>query len=467
MVHATPALHPSLARVLWWDQLPAELTEPIGRPLDQNASADVAIVGAGFTGLWTAYYLKQREPDLHIVVIEKEIAGFGASGRNGGWASAHFPQDDLAVARHAGVDAARAFRTMMNASVDEIGRVADSHGWDIGWAKGGSVIAARTESQALRMRTGYQHEQAAGLEPNYELLTADQAQARIKATNVLAGTYWPHCASIQPARLVRNLARQVVSSGVRLFENSPATSIEPGIVRTPRGCVRARYVLRCTEGYTPNIPGQHRTLLPVYSLMVATEPLPSQAWDDIGLDGRPTFADGRHLVIYGQRTADDRIAFGGRGAPYRFGSRLDPASETNSAIHHDLRRTLREMFPVLSNYRFTHAWGGALGIARDWWASVGLDRTSGMGWCGGYVGDGVTTANLGGRTLAALITGATDDPLVHAPWVDHRSRPWEIEPARWIGTSVGMKVVSSADRVESATGKTSWRGRLMGSLTGH
>jgi glycine/D-amino acid oxidase-like deaminating enzyme len=159
--------------------------------------------------------------------------------------------------------------------------------------------------------------------------------------------------------------------------------------------------------------------------MVATEPLPSQAWDDIGLDGRPTFADGRHLVIYGQRTADDRIAFGGRGAPYRFGSRLDPASETNSAIHHDLRQTLREMFPALSNYRFTHAWGGALGIARDWWASVGLDRTSGMGWCGGYVGDGVTTANLGGRTLAALITGATDDPLVHAPWVDHRSRRWE------------------------------------------
>jgi hypothetical protein len=125
------------------------------------------------------------------------------------------------------------------------------------------------------------------------------------------------------------------------------------------------------------------------------------------------------------------------------------------------------MFPVLSNYRFTHAWGGALGIARDWWASVGLDRTSGMGWCGGYVGDGVTTANLGGRTLAALITGATDDPLAHEPWVDHRSRPWELEPARWIATSVGMKVVSSADRVESATGKTSLRGRLMGSLTGH
>jgi glycine/D-amino acid oxidase-like deaminating enzyme len=466
-VSVTPDLDPSLARVLWWSQLPADLLEPVGAPMDGHVEADVAIVGAGFTGLWTAYYLQQRNPGLRIAIVEKEIAGFGASGRNGGWSSALFPQTDAAIVDRYGLPAARAMRMAMNDSVDEIGRVASHHGWDIGWAKGGTVIAARTASQALDMRVSYRSEHALGLTPNEELLDADSTRARMGATNVVAGTYTPHCAAIQPARLVRSLAREVMTNGAVLFEHSPATSVEPGLVRTAGGSIRARYVVRATEGYTPDVPGHHRTLLPVYSLMVATEPLPRDVWDVIGLEGRPTFSDGRHLVIYGQRTADDRIAFGGRGAPYRFGSRINPESETDDTIHVKLRDTLREMFPILWDYEFTHAWGGALGIARDWWASVGLDPMSGVGWSGGYVGDGVTTANLGGRTLAALITGDHDDPLVSLPWVDHRSRAWEVEPARWIATSLGMRAVSGADRIEARTGRPSLRARIMGNLIGH
>lgn len=459
--------YPSLARVLWWDQLPEDLVAPIAGPLDRDIEVDVTIVGAGFTGLWTAYYLLQREPDMRIAIVEKEIAGFGASGRNGGWASALFPQSDLAIARRYGLQAATAMRNAMNASIDEIGRVAEFHDWNIGWAKGGTIVAARTSSQLLEMRVTDRQERAAGLTPNQHLLNTSATEARMRATDIVGGTFTPHCAAIQPARLVRLLAHEVVTRGALLFEHSPAVAVEPGIVRTSHGNVRSHYVIRATEGYTPDVSGHHRTLLPVYSLMVATEPLPPEVWDEIGLEGRPTFSDGRHLVIYGQRTSDDRIAFGGRGAPYRFGSRIDPASEVNAAIHPRLRETLCQMFPVLRHHRFTHAWGGALGIARDWWASVGLDRGTGMGWCGGYVGDGVTTTNLGGRTLAALIVGAQDDPVVNLPWVHHRSRPWEPEPARWIATSLGMHAMSSADRIEANSGKPSVRARIMGSLIGH
>ena len=285
--------------------------------------------------------------------------------------------------------------------------------------------------------------------------------------SVMGGSFSEHCAAVNPAKLVRNLAAHVVAQGALLIEGTPALSLQPGVVHTAHGQVRARHVLRCTEGYTPSLTGMRRTLLPVYSLMVATEPLPDRAWSEIGLEGRPTFSDGRHLVIYGQRTADGRLAFGGRGAPYRFGSRVDSRSELNSRTHENLRQVLTDMFPVLREFRFTHAWGGALGIARDWWASVGVDQETGLGWCGGYVGDGVVTSNLGGRTLASLVAGRTNDDLLTLPWVNHRSRKWEIEPLRWAGTRLGLAAVTAADTLEARGRRPSTLTRLMSRFVGH
>ena len=457
----------SLERVLWWDQLPNELREPIGSPLDRDTEVDVAIIGAGYSGLWTAYYLQRRAPGIRIAIVDKHIAGYGASGRNGGWASALFPQDHLAIARHAGLDAALAMQSAMNDSVDEIGRVAAHHSWDIDWAKGGTIIAARTVAQWTAMREHDARLRAAGVESGEQLLDASRTREKMRATNVIGGVFTPHCAAIQPAKLVRNLARHVVSSGAALFEHTPALAIEPGVVRTPAADIRARYVIRATEGYTAEIAGQHRRLMPFYSLMVATEPLPERTWEQIGLADRPTVSDGRRLVIYGQRTADDRLAFGGRGAPYSFGSKIDARTEFDASVHRMIERTLVDLFPVLDRYRFTHAWGGTLGIARDWWASVGLDPVTGVGWAGGYVGDGVGSSNLAGRTLAALITGAQDDPLLELPWVNHRSPLWEPEPLRWAAATVGLKATESADKVEARTGKPSLRGRLVDVLTGH
>ena len=457
----------ALNRVLWWDQLPTHLRSPVGVPLVGDVDADVAIIGAGYTGLWTAYYLQQQAPGLRIAIVEKHIAGFGASGRNGGWASALFPQDHTAIAAQAGLPAAQTMQQAMNHSVDEIGRVARQHEWDIDWSKAGTIVAARTLAQWNAMRTRDAELRQAGIDSDERLLDAPQTLDLVRATDVVGGVYTPHCAAIQPAKLVRHLARHVADSGAQVFEYSPALAVEAGIVRTPTGNVRARYVIRATEGYTAEIPGQRRTLLPFYSLMVATEPLPEETWEQIGLAERPTFSDGRRLVIYGQRTADGRLAFGGRGAPYSFGSRVKSTTEQHEHMHAKLRRTLIDLFPVVRRHRFTHAWGGTLGIARDWWASVGLDSTTGLGWAGGYVGDGVGTSNLAGRTLAALILNKTGDPLLTLPWVDHRSRPWEPEPLRWAATTVGLKATEAADSIESRTGRPSILGRLVGGLTGH
>jgi glycine/D-amino acid oxidase-like deaminating enzyme len=187
---------------------------------------------------------------------------------------------------------------------------------------------------------------------------------------------------------------------------------------------------------------------------VATEPLPADFWSSARLDGRATFADYRHMIIYGQRTADDRIAFGGRGAPYHFGSAVRPSFDGVPAVHRLLRETLVELFPALRSAQFTHAWGGPLGIPRDWHSSVGFDRATGLAWAGGYVGDGVATTNLAGRTLADLITGADTD-LVHLPWVNHRSPRWEAEPFRWLGVNAGLWTMKLADHTEVRRGRPS------------
>ena len=449
----------------WHDTVPGSL-EPQD-PLDGDCDADVAIAGAGFTGLWTAYYLKKARPELRVVVCEREIAGFGASGRNGGWCSALFPASLRKLDRMGGRDAAIAMYRAMQQTVDEVGAAAAAEGIDCHWAKGGTVQLARSGVQLERARAEIAEAREFGFGPeDLDLLDRDAATAIAAADGVLGGVYTPHCAAIHPSRLARGLAEAVRRHGVALHESTPVTRIEPGALVTAAGTVRARHVIRATEGYTPQLPGEHRTVMPVYSLMIATEPLPDAVWEHIGLAARPTFGDLRHMIIYGQRTADGRFAFGGRGAPYHLGSSIRPAYDRVPAVHAALRRTLAELFPVLADFKVTHTWGGPLGIPRDWCASVGLDPATGLGWAGGYVGDGVATTNLAGRTLADLVLGQ-DTPLTRLPWVGHRSPRWETEPLRWLGANAGLQLMSFADRQESRTGRPSRAADLFGRFLGH
>lgn len=427
---------------LWHETTPTDWTP---RPsLEGDVEADVVVVGAGFTGLWTAYYLARLEPSLRVVVVESEVAGFGASGRNGGWCSALFPTD-------LGPDQDAAMR----ATVDEVLHVADEEGIDCHAAKGGTIVLVRNQAQLTRVREQY----------GDAVLSPAQAASRLRATRTLGATYTPDCAAIHPGRLVRGLADAVERRGVTVFERTPALSLSPGVVRTPRGTVRAPYVVRATEGFTPRLPGLARAVVPVYSLIVASEPLSASTWDEIGLAQRETFSDHRHLVIYGQRTADDRLVFGGRGAPYHLGSAVRPEFDHEPKVFAGLHATLLDLFPVLRGTRFTHAWGGPLGVPRDWCASVGLDRATGTAWAGGYVGDGVSTTNLAGRTIADLVL-ERDTDLTRLPWVGHRSPRWEPEPLRWLGINAGLRTMTLADTEEALTGRPSRLARAMAPLLG-
>ncbi|RIJ78863.1 FAD-dependent oxidoreductase [Nakamurella silvestris] len=449
---------------LWLDGLDEPLTPR--SPLDGDQAADVAIVGAGFTGLWTAYYLSRADPTLRIVVLESEIAGFGASGRNGGWCSDLFPASSAKIARSAGHDAAVRMRRTMRGTIDEVERAISGFDTDCAFERGGTVALARSAVQWQRAQ-----EEAASVaewgdtEADLRLLDAAETAEIIGATDVLGATYTPHCAAIDPGRLVRGLARAVEAGGVRIFEQTHVDSITRGAAVTARGTVRAEVVIRATEAYTAALPGARRELAPVYSLITATEPLTEEQLSAVGLAGRATFTDYRHLISYGQRTADGRLVFGGRGAPYHFGSRTHPEFDSDPRVFDALQHTLVQMFPVLEGVRFTHTWGGPLGVPRDWHASVGFDRESGFGWAGGYVGDGVATTNLAGRTLADLITGVESD-LTSLPWVGHRSRRWEPEPLRWLGVNAGLRVMTVADRAEDRTGRSSWAARSFGRLLG-
>jgi glycine/D-amino acid oxidase-like deaminating enzyme len=440
---------------LWLETCDDDLTP---RPqLPGAISADVAIVGAGFTGLWTAHHLLRHDPSLRVAVIEREIAGWGASGRNGGWCSALFPAPWSRVAREHGADAARRMEAALQHTVDDVGDWCRTHNVDAHYTKGGTLSLARGPAQVARLRGD-------GLGPAGSWLDAEQARERIAAAGVDGAGFTRHCAALHPGRLVRGLARVVQSQGATIYERTPATAVHPGRVVTPHGTVRAGTIIRATEGYTADIPATHRLLAPVWSLIIATEPLSDETWEQIGWRGRETLNDERHLIIYAQRTADGRIVFGGRGAPYRFGSR------TGGSVGHDetyagLEQALRELLPQVAQARITHRWGGVIGVPRDFMPSVTLDRETGIGWAGGYVGDGVGCTALAGRTLADLIL-ERDTDRTHLPWVGHRWRRWEPEPLRWLGVRGMTALMASADRAEARTGKPARRAALLEKLTG-
>ncbi|MFN2491231.1 MAG: NAD(P)/FAD-dependent oxidoreductase [Actinomycetota bacterium] len=448
---------------LWLDSVPDDLAP---RPsLEADTDVDVAIVGAGYTGLWTAYYLATADPGLRIAMVEAEIAGFGASGRNGGWASALLATEPDRVAASHGRAAAIALQRAMFDTVDEVGKVAASEGIDAHYVKGGTLTMATTRAHVIGLKEKLAHERSWGFgEEDQRWLDAREATERVNVTGCLGALFTPHCAAIHPARLARGLARVVERLGVKIYERSPATSLERGIVQTAGARLRADVVVRAMEGYTPRLRGMRRALLPIYSLMIATEPLPEQIWKEVGWDGRETLTDGRHMIIYAQRTADGRIALGGRGAPYHFASRIDDSFDREPAVFAELQRVLTKLFPVGSP-TITHRWGGPLAAPRDWTSSVGFDRGTGMAWAGGYVGDGVSTTNLAGRTLRDLILECDSD-IARLPWVNHRSRRWEPEPLRWLGATITRRAVASADRAELRSGRPARRAGLIGKLIG-
>ncbi|MFJ8335290.1 NAD(P)/FAD-dependent oxidoreductase [Streptomyces sp. NPDC094437] len=423
-------------------------------PLAGDASADVVIVGGGYTGLWTAYYLKKAAPYLRITVLEQKFCGYGASGRNGGWLYNGVAGRDRYARLH-GHEAAVRLQKAMNDTVAEVVRVVADEGIDADVHLGGVLEVARTRAQLARLREFHAQELTYG-EDDRELYDAQETSARVEVSGALGSTWTPHGARLHPVKLVKGLAAAVAALGVTIHESTPVTEIRPRQAITPHGTVRAPYVLRCTEGFTANLRGQRRTWLPMNSSMIATEPLTDAQWETLGWSGREALGDLAHAYMYAQRTADGRIALGGRGVPYRYGSRTDHEGVTQRATIDSLHRLLLDFFPSLTGVGITHAWSGVLGVPRDWCATVTLDRATGLGWAGGYVGSGVATTNLAARTLTDLVRldsrqGDRTD-LTELPWVDHRVRTWEPEPLRWLGVQSMYAAYRTADRRETKNG---------------
>ncbi|MEU6610800.1 FAD-dependent oxidoreductase [Streptomyces shenzhenensis] len=427
------------------DGLPA-----VREPLRGDVSADVVIVGGGYTGLWTAYYLKQAAPFLRVTVLEQKFCGYGASGRNGGWLYNGVAGRDRYAKLH-GHEAAVRLQRAMNDTVGEVVAVTEAAGIDADLHRGGVLEVATTPAQLARLNAFHEHELSYG-EQDRELYDARETRERIRVADAVGATWTPHGARLHPVKLVKGLAAAVEALGVTIHESTPVTEIRSRHAVTPYGTVRAPYVLRCTEGFTASLKGQRRTWLPMNSSMIATEPLTDEQWAAIGWDGRETLGDMAHAYMYAQRTADGRIALGGRGVPYRFGSKTDNDGRTQEATVDALREILVRFFPSLAGLRVAHAWSGVLGVPRDWCATVTLDRSTGLGWAGGYVGSGVATANLAARTLRDLVRldsgqgGRTE--LTDLPWVDHKVRRWEPEPFRWLGVQGMYATYRAADRRE-------------------
>ncbi len=450
---------------------------PAARPaLQQSIDVDVCIVGAGYTGLWTAWALAGADGagGWRIAVVEAERVGFGASGRNGGWLSGLLPGNRTVMARGpGGRTGVVALQRRLIDSVREVVGICSAEGIDADIHVGGTLAVARQAAQMDRLRASLAEGREWELGPDdvCELGPLD-TDARVRVTGAVGSLFSPHCARVQPAKLVRGLATAVEGKGVEIFERSPALGIDPVLgaggvgatasgsgavgggalwrVRTPGADVTARWVVRATEGFTARLPGLHRRLLPVNSSMIVTDPLPAQVWDTIGWSGLETVRDGAHAYTYLQRTADDRIAIGGRGIPYRFGSRIDGSGRTPRSTVSALTDALHRLFPATTEVAVAHAWSGVLGVARDWCPTVGVDRRGdgGLAWAGGYVGDGVTTSYLAGLTLADLILGR-HTPLTTLPWVGHTSRDWEPEPMRWLGARGIYALYRAADRSEA------------------
>jgi glycine/D-amino acid oxidase-like deaminating enzyme len=433
----------------WHDSLePGDDLRPRA-PLPGDRKADVAIVGAGFSGLWTAYYLLRANPSLKVVMLEAQTAGFGASGRNGGWCvpEAGAPLDVLDQEGGAGTGAT--MLRAMHATVDEVEAVCRREGIDCGFAKGGALWIATDDPQLRRLRKRMDAYRQHGLEDAYQMLDPPQTAARVNATCIHGAIFTPHAAALHPARLARGVARTVERLGGTIHEKTAALQIDGRKVVTRQGVVTAGAVVRATEAYTASLRGLERLIVPLDNFVIATEPIPDHLWAEMGLANRELFEDTPIFLAYGQRTADNRIVWGGLGAHYW--SRPPAAAMRSPAAAERLRRRLVARFPMLHDIKVTHHWGGVMGMTRDQRSTVGYDRETGEAWIGGFGGAGVAATNAAGRTLAALITGQETE-LTRFPWVNHRSAAWEPEPLRGAGVRAMLAQLRVRDRKSQRVG---------------
>lgn len=453
---ATAALAHSLPRIgdasYWLESLGPIEPRP---PLAGGCEVDVAVVGAGFTGLWTAYELQRRDPSLRIAVLEAAVAGFGASGRNGSWCVPELNAGlDLLTARF-GKERTVAIHRALTDTVQQVGRTLELEGIEADFTQDGVLLLARGAYQLPLLEEHLRSYQRAGLTDEYRWLDRDEARGQLDVSGLQAALITANGASLHPGRAVRGLAEAVERRGATIYEGTRVLRVtegSPATIETDHGQVRAEVVVLALEAYLSQLPGFRRRVLPIYSLITLTEPLGQAQLDTINWAKRSCVASMRFTVDYFAQTAEGRILVGGRGAPYNYGSRILSSSEHHQPTHANLQQMFWDWFPELQDVRFTHSWGGVLGMPRDWIPQIGFEPARGLAYAYGYTGHGVATANLAGRTLADLITGRESE-LTALPLVSHRSPNWEPEPVRWLGARYVQRAMRRLDARGERTGR--------------
>ncbi|WP_423350156.1 NAD(P)/FAD-dependent oxidoreductase [Phenylobacterium sp. VNQ135] len=422
-------------------------------PLGGDVTVDVAILGGGYSGLWTAYYLLRDNPGLEVAIVEAEICGYGASGRNGGWCSSRYPLHPSTLETRYGADMARETILAMYDTVDEVRRVCEAENIAADFRMNGILSLARGEAQLDAVRAAHAAYERLGFGDGNRLLDEAEARSRVRVTGIKGGLHTPRSAAVHPAKLVRGLARAVERLGGVIYEQTRVRRLRQGVnaaLETDRGLVRARRaVVAAGEAYLPKTPGFERALVPMSSSIVLTKPLSEAQWAEIGWAGGEGLGSQAHTVDYLTRTPDGRILYGSRGAPYLFGSATDGAEAAFEKTSADMRRQLAEWFPVLRDVDFSHAWHGFLGVPRDWNPAVDFDPDRRLGVLYGYTGRGVSTTNLAGRLLSSLIVGR-ETPLARLPLAQRRSPSWEPEPLRWLGIRYVQDAMKRMDAARDA-----------------
>jgi glycine/D-amino acid oxidase-like deaminating enzyme len=406
---------------------------------------------------------------LRILIVEREIAGFGASGRNGAWCTFGFGAGPDLLTSHYGRDAAIAVHDAMVATVDEVGRAAEAEGIDAHYQKDGELSLAIGKHQVPALDAVQRSYDKLGLSHFVHRLDQQAARDKLDVAGLVGGIWFPATAAIHPGRLVRGLARAVERKGATIVEGTAVTNVRTGAkpaLETTRGVVNAGVVVLAGESYLSALPGYRRAVLPIYSLIVLTEPLTESQLSEINWTHRAVVHSQALTVDYLSRTRDGRVLFGGRGAPYHYGSAIRPEFDRHAETHQRLRHSIVEWFPSLAGVKTTHAWGGSVGVPRDWIPTMRYDRATGVATSHGYTGEGVAATNLGGRVLADLITG-TDSEITRLPMVNHHSRPWEPEPLRFLAARYLQHASLKLDERAARTGRPLTGRSLTERLIGH
>ena len=449
-------------RSLWLEE--ALAGEDDAGPLREDVRADVCIVGGGYTGLWTALALKEREPSLDVVLLEADVCGGGASGRNGGFVLSWWAKFKTLKALYGSGEARRLAQASADA-VAEIGRFCERERIDAHYEPDGWLWTATSHAQVGAWMTTLDELAREGLQP-FEELDSTEVGRRAGSRTHVAGVFEPTAATVQPALLARGLRRVALARGVRIYERSPMRAIaadRPPVVRTPSGSVRAARVVVATNAWASGFRELRRRLVVIASDMIATEPVPERLRAE-GWQGGLAISDSRLLVNYFRATRDGRVAFGRGGGTLAFGGRVGGAFDGLSPRSDDVARSFRSLYPQFADVPVASSWTGP--IDRSVTSLPFFGRLGGREdvlYGVGYSGNGVGPALLGGRILASLALGVSDEwsesPLARGPV--SRFPP---EPARFVGGHVVRAAVARKERTEDAGRKPDRVTRALASL---